>query len=115
MDVGEGYLKKKEQSVADLVKMFADSVLKHAEFMFKDSDVANRHYARFMRAIKGLHRLGKPGLSALCDLLSDDRLVVRVTALLRPVTRSITVPTGRLRSLKRRQRRPTEPSQCLQS
>jgi hypothetical protein len=71
---------KKKESVAELVPMFVDSVLKHAEFMFKDSDVANRHYARFMRAIKGLNQLGKSGLSALCDLLSDERLVVRVTA-----------------------------------
>jgi hypothetical protein len=75
-----GEMKNKAEPVAELVESFADAVMKHGEFMFKDSGIANRWYERSLLALKKLHQRGDAGLSALALLLDDERIVVRVTA-----------------------------------
>ena|SRR6266436_596653 len=73
-------MKKKKQTIGGWVEVFVDAVLQYGEFIFKDSRIANKHYARFIEALKQLNRFGDDGLSALACLLDDGRLAVRTTA-----------------------------------
>ena len=73
-------MKKRIQAIADCVNVFADSVIKYYEFILEDSNIADLHYAKYIKALKQLNEFGDDGLSALARLLDDDRIVVRVTA-----------------------------------
>jgi hypothetical protein len=68
------------RSIAELVEVFAVSVLNYSEFILKDSRKANRHYDDFIKAMKRIAAHGEEGLTALANLLDDERMVVRVTA-----------------------------------
>jgi hypothetical protein len=65
--------------IADCISAFETAVLKHSEFMFKDSDAANKQYDIFVEALRQLNKIGDDGLSALVKLLDNDNIVVRVT------------------------------------
>jgi hypothetical protein len=69
----------RQESIADCVSSFRDSVLKHQEFSTKDSKVANRHYHTYIKALKKLNNMGDDGLSALAVLLDDANHVIRET------------------------------------
>src|SRR5262245_18716338 len=73
-------MRKDTRNIAELVETFVDSVLKYSEFILADSQIANRHYDIFSRALKGIAAHGDKGLVALAKLLDDPRIVVRVTA-----------------------------------
>jgi hypothetical protein len=68
-----------ERTVADWTQIFEDAVLKHSDFMCKDSRVANRHFDRSIEAWRALSQQGDEGLSALSKLLRHGSTVVRVT------------------------------------
>lgn len=75
-----GNMGKTPQTITDLVKVFADSVIKHGELMLEDSVAANCYYRKFVRAMGRLSQFGDDGLLALAGLLDDGRAIVRVTA-----------------------------------
>ena len=68
-----------ERTTDDWVHTFEESVLKHAEFMSKDSRMANRHFDRSIEAWRALSQQGDDGLSAFSRLLGHESVVVRVT------------------------------------
>jgi len=68
------------KTIGGCVEEFSKSVIKYGECILKDASQANRHYDRFINALRDLATFGDKGLSALAELLDDDRLIVRVTA-----------------------------------
>jgi len=70
----------KETKIARCLAAFETAVLKHSEFMFKDSSIANQHFNAYTKALKELSKMGDDGLSALAKLLDNENVVVRVTA-----------------------------------
>ena len=67
------------KKISGYVSTFENAVLKHSEFMFKDSGLANRHFDAYTKALKQLAELGDDGLSALSRLLDSENTVIRVT------------------------------------
>jgi len=73
-------MERKSHNITDWVKVFVDSVLMYGDYILKDSNAANRHYENYIKALNHLNEYGDAGLSALANLLNDDRMVVRVMA-----------------------------------
>ena len=64
--------------ISTLIKTFSEGVVKHRENMYSNHVLANQHFDEFRGALKKLVGRGEPGLSALAELFTNPRPVVRV-------------------------------------
>jgi hypothetical protein len=69
-----------ERTLGEWTEIFVDAVLKHHEYMCKNSNEANLQYDRLKEAWSELAKHGDDGYSALAQLLSHKSAVVRSMA-----------------------------------